>query len=139
MNRPDLEIILGIDVGTVYVGLALGYPERGIASPLLIVDKNEAEAKILAIIKERSIETVVCGLPLHENGNESPMSLKARKFSRRLLKRADIKIVFVDEYASSIDARENSVFSRKSSKERIDDKAAAEILRRFFAKEGIVS
>jgi putative Holliday junction resolvase len=139
MNRPDQkDILMGLDVGTAFVGLALGFISERIATPLAVVPFKEAETRILSEIKERSILQLIVGLPLHEDGRESDMSLKVRKFSRRLLKRADIKIVFVDEYGSSIDAIENQIGLRKRSDGRIDDRAAAEIVRRYFAGEGIV-
>jgi putative Holliday junction resolvase len=130
-------VLLGIDVGTSYVGLAVGFLEQKLATPLAIVPTKEAEARILTEIKERSISVVVAGLPLHEDGRESDMSLKVRKFCRRLTKRADIKIVYVDEYGSSLDAV-GGLVKRRGGPERIDDRAAAEIVRRYFAGEGIV-
>ena len=134
--------VLAIDLGLKRVGLAVGVETLKIATPLKIVPFKEAEDEILKIIEERSILLIVMGLPLHADGKESDMCLKVRKFSRRLARRANIQIIFVDEFGSSLEADENTfglVLNRSPRGcESNDDRAAAKILTRYFAGEGIV-
>lgn len=126
--------ILAVDVGIFRIGLATGESDTRVVTPLKIVSNKQAEFEILKIINDCSISLIVMGLPLNADNSESAMCLKVRKFSRRLQKRADIKIVFVDEFASSAEAIERHAKSR----EPIDHLAAAIILQRYFAGEGIV-
>lgn len=132
MNPTSNRIrLLGIDVGTVRVGLAIA--QDGHIAPLEITKKSQgsAERKILRIIKELDIQTLVIGLPLSDDNSESPQCESVRAFAHRLSKRTSVPIVFQDEYLSSAEAHERS-FRQRNSAKYIDDIAACIILERYL-------
>ena len=98
--------------------------------------KGVAEKEILAICKDKSISRIVVGLPLNEDGTESPQCEKVRNFVRRLQKRINVTVEYVDEFLSSEEAHQRL---RESSHKRVDTVnidalAAAIVLERYLAK-----
>jgi putative Holliday junction resolvase len=124
-----MAVILGVDVGTVRVGCAVADDQVRIPFPVAIWAKAQgaAERELLRTIQERGASTVVIGLPLGMNGEETEMCGIARTFARRLLKRANVTVHFVDESFSSDEAREI-----KEAKGPLDSSAACLILERYF-------
>lgn len=130
--------IIAIDVGTVYVGVAKQGVLSNTATPIGVYkrQKNIAEKKILDIINENQIKTLVVGLPLSENGSENKQCEDVRNFIRRIEKRSPVKIILQDEYASSLEAKEILKAKRKFDKnERVDAIAACIILESYFKNE----
>ena len=130
--------ILGLDVGDVRVGVSIARGGRSPAIPLVAFNraKGEAEDKILSLIRDEEITLLICGLPLSDSGNETPQCEKVRNFCRRLAKRADLEVVFVDEYASSAEARQKLFgtpgrrkYDRKSG---IIDAVSASIILQYY-------
>lgn len=126
--------LLGLDIGSKRIGVATLIPPG--TTPLRVgcFDRAQgrAEKEILKIIKEKQIELVIAGLPTDENGKETEMCNVVRKFCTRLSKRMEIPIEFVDEWGSSIDAKQSLKIRRSDSKMRksglIDAEAASIIL-----------
>ena len=81
MSEKPRGRLLGVDTGTVRVGLAVCDADRIIASPLEIrerqVDDRDA-AYFREVVKREQIVGIVLGLPLHTSGNESKKSIEAR-------------------------------------------------------------
>jgi len=78
-------------------------------------------------IAEKGIESLVLGLPLSTNGEENKLCAEVRQFGRRLKRQFGLDIDFVDERFSS-----KSAVTAKAG-ERIDDRAAAQILEYYLA------
>jgi putative Holliday junction resolvase len=131
--RSNNTRLLGIDVGSVRVGLALALDNR--ISPLEICKKSQgaAERKILRTIEELNIQALVIGLPLSEDNSESLQCQTVKAFAQRLSKRTDVPIMFQDEYLSSAEAQERAS-RHKDNTRHIDDIAACIILERYLAQ-----
>ena len=97
--------ILGVDFGTVRIGLALSDPSKMLASPLTTLQakkKGEATAQILLeAIANRDIERIVIGLPLLLSGKDSETTTTVRKFATLLETVTDIPILLWDERLTS--------------------------------------
>ena len=123
-NQPLRESsrLLGIDVGRVRVGVAKSI--LGIIAPLVVLDRaqSKAEKEILRLASSESIDGIVIGLPLSDDGSENQQCLDIYAFVNRLKKRTTIPIVFQDEFLSSFETG------------GYDAKAAALILQRFTTK-----
>jgi putative Holliday junction resolvase len=128
--------VLGIDYGTVRIGLAVSDDLGMFAHPLKTIsgkaDDRPAE-EIAGIVRERGIREIVIGLPLHADGRESTMSRAVLKFIEILRERLgdEIPIHQVDEWASSKTARhkiESSGRKKKDIEQILDQAAAMEIL-----------
>jgi putative Holliday junction resolvase len=129
----DLMTIIGVDVGTVRVGVATADPTVRIPFPVAIWPRAqyEAEKNILKLIEERKGSLLVVGLPLDEDGNRTDICENIEAFVRRLAKRTPIKIVYIDEEFSSVEASEK-LSQAASTAHRVDAAAACLILQRYF-------
>ena len=131
---PPKGRLLGLDLGTKTIGLALSDVERRIASPLRTLvrapfRKNAAE--LIGVLAEFEIVGLVLGLPLDLDGRDTPRSQSTRAFARNLCAEIAAPIGFWDERFSTAAVNrsliENDV-SRKRRAEVIDRMAAAYIL-----------
>jgi len=129
--------ILGIDLGTKRVGLALTDPLRTFASPLatvpLVSEKSIAE-EVLRLCAERGVDLVVIGMPYEEDGSEGEGCARARRIQERL-QAGGLRTAFQDETWSSRDAEaalREAGKNRRNSKEAVDMIAASLILRDYL-------
>ena len=129
----NLMTIIGVDVGTVRVGVAIADPTVRIPFPVAIWPRAqyEAEKNILKLIEERKGTLLVVGLPLDDDGNRTDICENIEAFVRRLAKRTPIKIVYIDEAFSSVEASEK-LSQAASTAYRVDAAAACLILQRYF-------
>jgi putative holliday junction resolvase len=127
---------LAIDYGSKRTGLALCDQSEMIASPIAVIEIPALVIqKVLAIIKDEQIETVVVGLPMNMDGTEGPSAKAVRAFAKELTAKTAVPIIFYDERLSSFDAEEKLAaadFTRKKKKKRLDAVAAAGILQSFL-------
>ena len=126
--------LLGLDLGSKTIGLALSDTMRVIASPLETLAKGKFSAdaaKLIALIEEHQIGGLVLGLPMHLNGSEGPRVQSTRAFARNLARLTECPILFWDERLSTV-AVERTLLeadaSRKRRGEVVDKMAAAFIL-----------
>ncbi|MBX7144272.1 MAG: Holliday junction resolvase RuvX [Oligoflexia bacterium] len=135
-----MGVYLGLDVGDKRVGVALCDELEILASPFDTFDRAQgrAEQEILRLIAERRVVGLVVGIPLSEDGSSNEQCLKVENFCRRLKRRLNLDIFFVDEYASSLEAEAKLARSSKQkgtrAKAAIDAAAAAIILQEFLNK-----
>ena len=134
MNHP----VLAIDHGDARVGLA-ATDEFGIAAhPVETIDcrKGESLNRIIEIIAERKIQSVVLGLPLRMDGSEGSSSTKVRKFGENLRARlGEIPLTLFDERFTTVTASEKlreAGRKTKDQREVIDQAAALEILKDYL-------
>ena len=126
--------LLGLDLGTKTIGLALSDISRIVATPLETIKRTkftkDAE-RLLEICEEHSVAALVIGLPLNLDGSEGPRSQATRAFARNLSGKTDLPMVFWDERLSTV-AVERTLLeadaSRKRRAEVIDKMAAGFIL-----------
>jgi len=131
--------LLGFDVGTKTIGLAISDPGWCVASPLsTIIRKKWPEdlAALVAIMRERAVGGLVLGLPRNMDGSEGPRAQSVRALAQNLLARpdllgADLPVAFWDERLSTA-AVERFLIEDDMTRQRrdavIDKMAAAYIL-----------
>jgi len=128
----DRGVRLGIDVGTVRVGVAACDPDGIMAFPVATVTRDEAAvATIAALAAERAAIEIFVGLPLHLSGAEGPSAADARAFASQVEERTGIPVRLVDERMSTVSASRNmreAGRSAKSQRSSIDQAAAVVIL-----------
>ena len=126
--------LLGLDVGTKTIGMALSDVTRSVATPYHTVRRTKftEDAKAIeAAIEELEIGAVVIGLPLNLDGSEGPRAQSTRAFARNLAARIAVPILFWDERLSTAAVERHLIeadASRKRRAEVIDRMAAAYIL-----------
>ena len=126
--------LLGLDVGTKTIGLALSDVTRSVATPLETIRRTkfqkDADA-LLAILDRFDIGGLVIGLPLNMDGSEGPRAQATRAFARNLAARTDRPIAFWDERLSTAAVTRTLLeadASRARRAELVDKMAAAYIL-----------
>lgn len=130
---------LGIDHGTVRIGLALS-DELGLAAhPLKTLDTSPTvEQEIAEIVRQKRVTTVVLGLPLRMDGHRGEAATRVEAFADRLSKalRHEVPVKFVDERLTSVAAeRSLGLEGKQKTKEQkklVDQVAAVAILQDYL-------
>ena len=131
---------LGIDLGSKRVGLALSDKMNMIASPYkTLTFKNDQDLldQLRLIILDFEIKTIVLGLPLNMNGEDSAQTKKVRKF-KSVISVFNLPVILEDERLSSVSAKRSLVMQdikTGHNKSEIDKRAAAIILQQFLDKK----
>jgi putative pre-16S rRNA nuclease len=126
---------LGIDYGTVRVGIAISDPLGMIATGQPTLKNEEAYNKILKIVEDEQVSKIVLGYPKNMNGTIGPMAREVEQFKEKLKKRTDIPIVLWDERLSSQEANKRMLeadLSRAKRKKAVDRTAATIILQSYL-------
>ena len=131
--------VLGIDHGTVRIGLALSDELQMIANPLKTLDAHpDVEEEIATIVRQKRVEEVVIGLPLRMSGERGSAAERVDRFADRLRKALpdEVQIHFVDERLSSAAAERSLGFTGKKldleQKKLVDQVAAVAILQDYL-------
>jgi putative holliday junction resolvase len=142
---PRNARVLGIDLGTKTIGLALSDVERRIASPFETLRRTKFTPdaqKIVAIVRRFEVEAIVFGLPLNMDGSEGPRAQATRAFARNLAPLVGCPILFWDERLSTLAVTRMLIdadASRSRRAELVDKTAAAYILQGFLDSLGRMS
>jgi putative Holliday junction resolvase len=126
--------LLGLDVGTKTVGMALSDVTRSIATPFDTIRRTKftADAKTIGeVIESNQVGALVIGFPLNLDGSEGPRAQSTRAFARNLAAHIGVPMVFWDERLSTAAVERHLIeadASRKRRAEVIDRMAAAYIL-----------
>jgi putative Holliday junction resolvase len=126
--------VIGLDLGTKTIGVAISDLGRRIASPLVLINRVKFTQDVEALIKiigQRDVAGIVIGLPLNMDGSEGPRAQATRAFVRNLLPKIDISVSFWDERLSTVAVTRTLLeadTSRKRRGELVDKMAAAFIL-----------
>jgi putative Holliday junction resolvase len=126
--------LLGLDVGTKTVGMALSDVTRSIATPFDTIRRTKftADAKTIGeVIESNQVGAVVIGFPFNLDGSEGPRAQSTRAFARNLAAHIGVPMVFWDERLSTAAVERHLIqadASRKRRAEVIDRMAAAYIL-----------
>lgn len=128
------ERLLGLDLGSKTIGLALSDIRLTIASPMETIKRKkftlDAE-RLLTIIKEQNVGGLVLGLPKNMDGSEGPRCQSTRQFAKNIAEKTNIPISFWDERLSTIAVTRTLIeadASRKRQGELVDKLAASYIL-----------
>jgi len=127
--------LMGMDLGTKTIGLALSDVLLSIASPMETIRRTKFTkdaVRIEHLIEEHDVGGLILGLPLSMDGTEGPRCQSTRQFAINLLGRHDIPLVFWDERLSTSAVERILIgeadMTRKRRAEVVDRAAAAYIL-----------
>jgi putative holliday junction resolvase len=135
-----IGVWLGIDVGTVRVGLARSDPYGLIASPVATLTrdaKNGADLdELVAMITDEDVSGVVVGLPVTLAGREGTSAEMARSYAGELAARiAPIPVEMIDERLSTVSAQRTLAtrgIRGKASRAVVDQAAAVVLLQHWL-------
>jgi putative holliday junction resolvase len=138
MSTPREATVIAFDFGTRRLGVAIGNTLVRVARPLVTIDAQAGDARfaaIAALIGEWRPEQLVVGVPVHADGSEHAMTLRARRFARQLAGRFRLPVVEADERHSTQDAAaalERSGDGGRRGRGKRDEVAAQMILQAWF-------
>ena len=126
--------LLGLDLGTKTIGLALSDVEFRIATPMRTIRRGKFRddaAELARLAREFDLAGLVIGWPLNMDGSTGPRAQATRAFVRNLMPILPLPVLLWDERLSTVAAERALIeadFSRARRGELIDATAAAYIL-----------
>lgn len=138
---PASGRLLGVDFGTVRVGLAICDTDRRIASPLETYRRHSPEkdsAFFLGMIAKERVVGLVVGLPIHNDGREGVKAKEARQFGDWLKELTKLPVVYFDERFTTVEAEDALWSAGLTHKQRKDrrDRVAAQMLLQGYLEAG---
>jgi putative Holliday junction resolvase len=132
-DLPRTGRLVGVDYGTVRIGLAITDPTQSISSPLAIYSRRNERLDqqfFENLVRQEQVAGFVVGLPVHMSGDESRMSAEATSFGQWLRRITGLPLVWFDERHTSSMAQEifREVKRTRKQKKKLIDKLAAQIL-----------
>lgn len=128
------SVIVGLDIGLKRIGVALSLGE-GVVMPqnaIIRQNRDQAAREVHQLLQEWSAKSVVVGLP-RGGADEAAMERRIKHFMG--LVKCEVPLFFVDEYGSSIEAKERMRGVTKQRKDgKIDSLAAVIILERYLSQ-----
>jgi putative holliday junction resolvase len=126
--------LLGLDVGTKTIGMALADTTHLIATPFDTIRRTRFRDDLKRMLEEiarHKVGGIVIGLPLALDGRDSPRTQGVRQFAKNLMAQTALPIAFWDERLSTAAVERGMIegdLSRRRRAELIDKAAAAYIL-----------
>ncbi len=146
MTEPAAAVVypqgikLGVDVGTVRVGVAICDRDAILATPYKTLDRNakkNSDVRVIAsLVQELGAVQVIVGLPRTMKGEEHASARMATEYAELLVaelagRGLDVPVNLVDERLSSVTAHRNlheAGMSSRNHRKVVDQVAAAGIL-----------
>ena len=131
---PERGALLGLDLGTKTIGVAVSDPDRKLATGVETIQRKAFKAdaaRLFAIAGERKAAGFVLGLPINMDGSEGPRAQSTRAFARNLSGLTELAIALWDERLSTAAVERELIandVSRARRAEVIDQHAAIFIL-----------
>ena len=125
---PARGVLLGIDYGSVRIGLALSDAGWEHAKPFKIISKIK---ELDDIVPAKDVVGFVMGLPLQTDGVEGDTAHAARLFANRLMEKFGLPILWVNERYTSVQAEsylKEGLFMRPEKRKKVLDAHAATLL-----------
>ena len=125
---------LGLDIGSVRIGVAVSDPDGRIASPVAVLDARDMPRAMRVLreyVEDYEIERLVVGLPLTLGGEEGPQAVEVRTTGELLSRELDVPLEYHDERHSSTEARRSmreAGLSEREQRGSLDKVAAAIVL-----------
>jgi putative Holliday junction resolvase len=123
---------IGVDVGSVRVGVATCDPAGLIATPVRTLRRGQGDLDALAaLVEERAAVEVLVGLPTSLSGRPGPAAAAAEAYAGELAARVPVPVRLVDERFSTVGAQRGlhaSGVDTRRGRSVIDQAAAVIIL-----------
>lgn len=131
---PPHSRLMGLDLGSKTIGLALSDTTRSVATPLETLKRGkfkENAANLASLCETHNVGGLVLGLPLNMDGTEGPRCQATRAYMRNWTQLSPIPVALWDERLSTAAVTRTLLeadASRKRRAEVVDKMAAAYIL-----------
>ena len=134
------QILVGLDLGTKTLGVAVSDRYKIIASPLSTIQRNGTKKDLLKlqeILNDYEIGGFVMGLPLSFDNSENQQTQLVRNFNKELIDFFSLPSVFWDErFSSDVIFKEmrKSNMSTNKIKNKLDQQSASYILQGYLER-----
>jgi putative Holliday junction resolvase len=131
---PASGRVIGLDLGSKTIGLALSDPGRMIATPMETIRRGKFTkdaATLDTLMNDHEVVAMVLGLPINMDGSEGPRAQSTRAFARNMEQRREMPCLLWDERLSTTAVTRTLIeadMSRKRRAEVVDKMAAGFIL-----------
>jgi putative Holliday junction resolvase len=131
---PEKGRVMGLDLGTKTIGLALSDVERRLASPLETIKRvkfSQDAHLLLKMAQEQEVLALIFGLPLNMDGSSGPRAQATQAFLRNLRLLTSLPFALWDERLSTAAVTRDLIdqdVSRAKRAQLVDKLAAAYIL-----------
>jgi putative Holliday junction resolvase len=137
IDLPPTGKLLGLDLGTKTIGVAVSDGLRYTATPLETVKRikfSADAARLLELVAESQAVAFVLGLPLNMDGSEGPRAQSTRAFARNLAQKTPLPILFWDERlsTSAVTRMLIEADTRRDKRAEVVDKLAASYILQGF-------
>jgi putative Holliday junction resolvase len=127
---PPSGKLLGLDLGSKTIGIAISDGMRYSATPLETIRRSKFTAdaeRLIFLIGDNRAVGIVLGLPLNMDGSEGPRAQSTRAFARNLARLIAIPIAFWDERLSTSAVTRTLIEAdvRRDKRAEVVDKLAA--------------
>jgi putative pre-16S rRNA nuclease len=132
---PGRGRILAIDYGRRRIGLALSDELGLLAQPLETLERRNRQSdlrRLGELVRKRSVQRIIVGLPLRLDGTAGEMAEEAARFALQLGKELRLPVELVDERLTSWEA-EQMLAGERRRRRRVDEIAAAIFLDQYLA------
>lgn len=122
---------IGVDVGSVRVGVAVSDPDGILATPVATYDRPASLDAIAALVAERDAVEVVVGHPRHLSGAAGAAAREAEAYAAALRERVAVPVRLVDERLTTVTATRTLAgrgVRGKAQRAVVDQAAAVAIL-----------
>ena len=134
------QILVGLDLGTKTLGVAVSDRLKIIASPLSTIQRNGTKKDLLKlqeILNDYEIGGFIVGLPLSLDNSENHQTQLVRNFNKELINFFSLPSVFWDErFSSDVIFKEmrKSNMSANKIKNKLDQQSASYILQGYLER-----
>jgi len=134
------QILVGLDLGTKTLGVAVSDRSKIIASPLSTIQRNGTKKDLLKlqeILNDYEIGGFIVGLPLSLDNSENQQTQLVRNFNKELVVFFNLPSVFWDErFSSDVIFKEmrKSDMSKTKIKNKLDQQSASYILQGYLER-----
>jgi len=134
---PPAGKLLGLDLGTKTIGIAVSDALRYTATPLETIARTKFTsdaARLLELVEANAAVALVLGLPLNMDGSEGPRAQSTRAFARNLGQKTPLPILFWDERlsTSAVTRMLIEADTRRDRRAAVVDKLAASYILQGF-------
>jgi putative holliday junction resolvase len=135
--------ILGLDIGSKTIGVAISDPLGWTAQGITTIRRSKKEQdleEIKKLCKEYSVETIVIGLPKNMNGSIGESGERVLEFSEQIKSFTGLQVEMWDERLTTVAAHKAMLeadLSRGKRKKIVDKIAAIYILQGYLDRLSI--
>lgn len=136
-----IERVLGLDVGTKTIGIALGLVRLSLAEPLSTLSRKGVKKDVVhlsQLCRQHQAQQVIVGLPYQLDGTEGRSARLARQIGDALSSETGLPVVYFDERFTTVEASrrlQDSGVNSRHQKQMIDQVAAMVILEDWMSHQ----